>query len=199
MLLILDNYDSFVYNLARHMALAGWEYTVIRNDAITAQDIGGINPEAIVISPGPCTPAEAGICVETIQKWGSSIPILGVCLGHQCIGEAFGATTVRSNDPMHGKASDLYHDNSGLFQGLPNPMKVGRYHSLVMKKEEGKTPLRTTATNDDDLILAVEHEQCPIYGIQFHPESILTPHGMQVIKNFTELALDWNYNKRNAA
>ena len=191
MILVLDNYDSFVYNLARHMELAGWACRVVRNNQITLQEIESMKPEAIVISPGPCTPQEAGICIETVRKMGPSTPILGVCLGHQCIGEAYGAKTVRSRKPTHGKASIMHHTGDALFAEVPNPFRAGRYHSLSVVMD-GMAPLLVTAQTAEGEIMAIRHETYPTYGVQFHPESVLTEHGTQIINNFTAIALAWN-------
>ncbi len=191
MILVLDNYDSFVYNLARHMELAGWACRVVRNNQITLQEIESMNPEAIIISPGPCTPQEAGICIETVRKMGPTTPILGVCLGHQCIGEAYGTKTVRSRKPTHGKASIMHHTGDALFAEVPNPFRAGRYHSLSVVMD-GMAPLLVTAQTAEGEIMAIRHETYPTYGVQFHPESVLTEHGTQIINNFTALALAWN-------
>ncbi len=197
MILVIDNYDSFVYNLARYFALCGVSYEVVRNDAITLKDIAKMRPEALVLSPGPCTPKEAGICVETVREFGSYIPILGVCLGHQCIGEAYGAKTSRADVPVHGKSSIVFHDSSLLFKGLPSPMQVGRYHSLIVEDIEA-TPLIATATHCSE-IMALRHKEHPVYGVQFHPESVLTEHGQMLIRNFTDIAMHWHQRQREAA
>ena len=198
MILVIDNYDSFVYNLARYFALAGWETRVRRNDALTIQDIAAMNPQAIAMSPGPCTPAEAGICIDIVKTFGASIPMLGVCLGHQCIGEAYGAKTTRAEKPVHGKASTIMHDGEDLFAGLPSPMQGGRYHSLIVEPGEN-SPLCVTAKTSNGEIMALRHETRPVYGVQFHPESVLTPHGQKIIDNFTALALQFHREKRDAA
>lgn len=198
MILVIDNYDSFVYNLARYFALAGWDICVMRNDAISLNEIEKLAPRAIVISPGPCTPAEAGICIDSVKRFGDSIPILGVCLGHQCIGEAYSAKTARAKKPMHGKATLIEHDGRDLFSGLPSPMPGGRYHSLIVEPEKN-SPLRVTAKTSDGEIMALRHETYPVYGVQFHPESVLTPHGQKIIDNFTALALQFHRKKQDAA
>jgi para-aminobenzoate synthetase component 2 len=198
MILVIDNYDSFVYNLARYCALAGWTHDVRRNDAISLDDIAAMQPEAIVISPGPCSPAEAGICVEMIKRLGPSIPILGVCLGHQCIGAAYGAAIPRAPVPMHGKASAITHDGTGIFETLPSPIMAGRYHSLCVELAEA-SPLEVTGRGPENEIMALQHKEFPVYGVQFHPESVLTPQGLDIIKNFTALALRWNERKKAAA
>ncbi len=196
MFLIIDNYDSFVHNLARYFELAGVEdYEVIRNDAITIKGIKVKGPEAIILSPGPCTPKEAGICIKAIKEFGSSTPILGVCLGHQAIGEAYGAKTIEAHEHIHGKASSITHDATGLFEGIPSPLKVGRYHSLITKLPKN-SKLKITATKEDDgTIMAMQHETHPVYGVQFHPESILTQHGQEIIKNFVEIANQFNHDR----
>ncbi|MCB1784137.1 MAG: aminodeoxychorismate/anthranilate synthase component II [Alphaproteobacteria bacterium] len=187
MILVIDNYDSFVYNLARYVERLGQPCTVIRNDALTLQDIEQMNPEAIILSPGPCAPQQAGISIDLIRTFGPQIPILGVCLGHQAIGEAYGGETIRAGKPVHGKTSRITHDKQALFQGLPTPMDVGRYHSLVTKLPEG-CGLTVTATSDDGEIMAIQHDHDPVYGVQFHPESILTPSGADLMQNFLSLA-----------
>lgn len=198
MILVIDNYDSFVHNLARYFGLAGHDYIVKRNNEITLDDIAKMNPSAIAISPGPCTPAEAGISVDAIKRFGASTPILGVCLGHQCIGEAYGGQTIHAKTPMHGKADIITHNKAALFKGLPSPMSVGRYHSLISLIGENSA-LLTTAQSDDGTIMAMEHKRHPVYGVQFHPESVLTEHGLNIIKNFCAIASTWNAQKDKAA
>lgn len=183
MFLIIDNYDSFVHNLARYIALAGCTYKIFRNDQITTTEIQDLNPDAIVLSPGPCTPQESGICVDAIKTLGATLPILGICLGHQCIGEAYGAKTVQADTPTHGKATSVKHDGTALFNNIPSPFMVGRYHSLIVKPEH-TTPLHVIAHGPDREIMGIKHNQYPVYGLQFHPESILTEHGLTIIKNF---------------
>lgn len=201
MFLIIDNYDSFVHNLARYVALAGeqddMKYEVVRNDAITIQEIKTLAPEAIILSPGPRAPADAGICIEAIKTLGPSTPMLGVCLGHQAIGEAYGGKTI-TTPPMHGKTSQITHDCSALFAKTPSPMTVGRYHSLATELPED-SPLKTTAQTQDGIIMAMQHETHPVYGVQFHPESILTEHGQDIIDNFHKLTKRWNFIKQEAA
>ncbi len=191
MILIIDNYDSFVYNLARYVAKLGFEHDVRRNDSISVKEIEDLNPEAIIISPGPCTPNEAGISVECVKELGATIPILGVCLGHQAIGEAYGGKTVRALKPVHGKADKIEHDGTGLFHNLNSPLSIGRYHSLITKSDSAEN-LKITALSTTDEIMAIEHKTHPVYGVQFHPESVLTPEGMDIIKNFLVAAHDWN-------
>lgn len=199
MILLIDNYDSFVHNLARHIGMLGRERMVVRNDAITLGDIAENPPDAIIISPGPCTPAEAGISNEIIRKFGSRIPILGVCLGHQCIGEVYGGQVIRAPEPVHGRASLIEHNAEGIFMGLPNPLSAGRYHSLVVHIP-AKVPLEITAqTEEDRIVMAFRHKTHPVYGIQFHPESCLTEHGIDILRNFMMIADDWNARSRGAA
>lgn len=188
MILLIDNYDSFVYNLARYVGMLGFEREVVRNDAITINDIAGDPPQAIIISPGPCTPAEAGISTSIIRHFTGRIPILGICLGHQCIAEAFGGRTVRAHEPCHGKTSLIAHTADDLFMGLPNPLRAARYHSLIVELN-ADSPLEITAhTADDDIIMGIRHRMHPVYGLQFHPESVLTEYGLDLIRNFTMIA-----------
>lgn len=198
MILLIDNYDSFVHNLARHVGMLGRERMVVRNDAITLHDIAINPPDAIILSPGPCTPHEAGICNDVIRKFGNRIPILGVCLGHQCIGEVYGAQVMRAPAPVHGRASIIDHHADGIFMGLPNPMRVGRYHSLVVSVS-ADVPLDITAETEDRIVMAFQHKTHPVYGIQFHPESCLTEHGIDILRNFCSIADEWNNRLRNAA
>jgi anthranilate synthase component II len=190
MILIVDNYDSFTYNLVQYLGELGEELTVRRNDAISVDEVGQLAPRAIVLSPGPCTPREAGITVPVIQRWGATIPILGVCLGHQAIGEAYGGEVVRANRVMHGKTSLLQHDGTELFESIPAPMSVMRYHSLVIAPSSLPPVLQVTATAVDapDEIHAVRHREHPVWGVQFHPESVLTPDGKRLLTNFLRLA-----------
>jgi anthranilate synthase component 2 len=190
MLLVLDNYDSFTYNLVQYLGEMGCDLEVRRNDAITVDDVGVLAPEAIVISPGPCAPAQAGITVPLIRRWGSTIPILGVCLGHQSIGEAYGGRVVRADRVMHGKTSRVRHNGEGLFAGLPDPLQVMRYHSLIVERDSLPAELEIIATAEDDPreIHAVRHRSHPVWGVQFHPESILTVGGKQLLQNFLTLA-----------
>ena len=190
MILILDNYDSFTYNLVQYLGEMGETLEVHRNDALTVDAVGALAPEAIVLSPGPCTPSEAGITVPVIQRWGATIPILGVCLGHQAIGEAYGGTVVRAGRVMHGKTSDLLHDGTDLFAGLPSPLRVMRYHSLVVEPGTLPASLEVTAraTDSADEIHALRHRVHPVWGVQFHPESVLTDGGRDLLRNFLRLA-----------
>ncbi|HSE45904.1 MAG TPA: aminodeoxychorismate/anthranilate synthase component II [Gemmatimonadales bacterium] len=184
MILLIDNYDSFVYNLARYVAELGEEAVVRRNDAITLEEIPRLQPSHIIISPGPCSPAEAGISTELVRRFGGSIPILGVCLGHQCIGAAYGGEIVRAKRPMHGKTSRIHHRGEGIFAGLPSPFLATRYHSLVIAPESVPPELRVTATAEDGEIMAVAHATHPVVGVQFHPESVLTEHGYRMLDQF---------------
>jgi anthranilate synthase/aminodeoxychorismate synthase-like glutamine amidotransferase len=190
MILVIDNYDSFTYNLVQYLGELGADVVVRRNDALGVEEVGAMHPSAIVLSPGPCTPKEAGITVDVIRRWGSSIPTLGVCLGHQAIGEAYGGDVVRADRVMHGKTSQIDHDGSGIFAGLPSPMEVMRYHSLIVDSRTLPESLEIVAVAKDDPseVHAVKHREHPVYGVQFHPESIMTPQGKALLKNFLELA-----------
>src|SRR6185312_4813208 len=191
MLLVIDNYDSFTYNLVQYLGELGETPRVIRNDAIGVDEVRGLGATAIVISPGPRTPAEAGICIPVIQRYGAEIPILGVCLGHQAIGEAYGGKVVRApRGVMHGKTSKVRHDGTGLFEGVPSPLEVMRYHSLVVESASLPKSLVVTASAVDDAseIHAVKHATHPVWGVQFHPESILTQHGTPILSNFLAMA-----------
>ena len=187
MILVIDNYDSFVHNLARYITLAGeQDVRVVRNDAITLAEIETLAPRGIVISPGPCTPAQAGICIAAVKHFGESVPILGVCLGHQAIGEAFDGKTVRSDNPTHGKDCVITHDGGDILRGVPSPFRGGRYHSLATQLPSDSA-LRITARSDDGAIMAMQHKSFPVYGLQFHPESVLTDHGLDIIRNFVKI------------
>ncbi len=188
MILLIDNYDSFVHNLARYLAELGCETDVVRNDAIDVETIRERQPQAIVLSPGPCTPRESGICPAVVRELGHQIPILGVCLGHQAIASALGADIVRAPEPMHGRTSIMTHDGRSLFEGLPSPLTAMRYHSL--RVDEGSLPaeLSVTARSDDGVIMAIQHRDWPLVGVQFHPESVLTQGGHRLLGNFLRLA-----------
>jgi anthranilate synthase component 2 len=190
MLLVIDNYDSFTYNLVQYLGELGADVVVRRNDAVTVDEVGALRPSAIVVSPGPCAPSQAGITVPVIRQWGSSIPTLGVCLGHQAIGEAYGGRVVRARHVMHGKASTVRHDGTGLFDGLPTPLSVMRYHSLIVERESFPSELEVLAvsTEDPTEIHALRHRTHPVWGVQFHPESILTTGGKTILRNFLSLA-----------
>ncbi|MFA6313897.1 MAG: aminodeoxychorismate/anthranilate synthase component II [Sterolibacterium sp.] len=184
MLLMIDNYDSFTYNLVQYFGELGEEVRVYRNDAITLKEITAMAPARIVVSPGPCSPAEAGISVATIKEFAGRIPILGVCLGHQSIGAAFGGQIVHARQLMHGKTSLVHHHDTGVFQGLPNPLLVTRYHSLAIQRETLPDCLEVTAWTDDGEVMGVRHKTCAVEGVQFHPESILTERGHDLLRNF---------------
>jgi len=186
MILMIDNYDSFTYNLVQYLGQLGAEVRVFRNDRIPLEQIGEMAPEAIFLSPGPCSPKEAGITVEAIRAYHQRFPILGVCLGHQAIGYAFGGKIVRADRPMHGKTSNIRNDGKTIYRGLPNPFVAGRYHSLIMERNTVPDCLMVTAETEEGEIMGVRHRQYPVEGIQFHPESILTPNGKRIIKNFLE-------------
>ncbi|HYT05326.1 MAG TPA: aminodeoxychorismate/anthranilate synthase component II [Gemmatimonadales bacterium] len=184
MILLIDNYDSFVYNLARYVRELGEHPVVRRHDATTLEEIEALRPTHIIISPGPCTPGEAGISTDVVRRFGPAIPILGVCLGHQCIGAAYGAGIVRAGRPVHGKPSRVQHDGTGVFAGLPSPFQAARYHSLVIARAGLPAELRVTATAEDGEIMAVQHVRHPVTGLQFHPESVLTEHGYVLLDRF---------------
>ena len=188
MLLLIDNYDSFTYNLVHYLGELGAEIEVRRNDKITVADAIALKPRAIVLSPGPCTPTEAGICLDLVAKAGDSIPILGVCLGHQTIGQAFGGVVKRAPMPMHGKLSAIKTTRKGLFNGLPKSIEVTRYHSLIVERETLPDCLEITAETSDGLIMAMQHRTLPIHGVQFHPESIASEHGHAMLANFLSLS-----------
>ncbi len=192
MILLIDNYDSFVHNLARYVGMLGRERMVVRNDAVDMTALATHPPEAIILSPGPCTPAEAGLSNEIIRQFGGRIPILGVCLGHQCIGEVYGGQVIRAAEPVHGKASMIDHHADGIFMGLPNPFRAGRYHSLIVNVPADTDLIVTAQTEDDQTVMAITHKTHPVYGIQFHPESCLTEHGIDIIRNFIGIAGEWN-------
>jgi len=192
MLLMIDNYDSFTYNLVQYLGELGVEVRVFRNDKISVREIEDLNPERIVISPGPCTPNEAGISLEVIEQFQGRLPILGVCLGHQAIGQAFGGKVVHAHQVMHGKTSEIYHNNTDVFRGLDDPFTATRYHSLVVERESLPDVLEITAWSrlpdgEVDEIMGLRHKELPVYGVQFHPESILTTSGHDLLRNFLEL------------
>ena len=187
MLLMIDNYDSFTYNLVQYLGELGQSLQVYRNNKITIAEIEKMGPERIVISPGPCTPKEAGISIEVIKHFAGKIPVLGVCLGHQSIGEAFGGDVIRAPYLMHGKTSMIHHDNKTIFSGLPNPFAATRYQSLIIKRETLPPVLEVTAWTDDGVIMGVRHKQYKVEGVQFHPESILTNVGKDLLRNFLKL------------
>jgi para-aminobenzoate synthetase component 2 len=186
MLLMIDNYDSFTFNLVQYLRMLGEEVVVVRNDEIGVKDIEKMGPEKLVLSPGPCTPAEAGICVEAIRYFSGRIPILGVCLGHQAIGAAFGGKIVRASRLMHGKTSPIVHDGKTIYRGLPSPFEAGRYHSLLIEDATMPACLEISARTPEGEIMGVRHKEYDVEGIQFHPESILTPCGMDLLRNFVK-------------
>ena len=184
MILLIDNFDSFTFNLRQYLCELGAEVVTVRNDAVTTDDIAAMAPERIVISPGPCTPAEAGVSVEVVRRFGPRIPLLGVCLGHQCIGAAYGATVAGAGEIVHGKTSTISHDGGGVFAGLPNPFEAIRYHSLAVLPHSVPAELVVTARSDSNVIMGVRHREHPIEGVQFHPESIMTAVGHDLLRNF---------------
>jgi anthranilate synthase/aminodeoxychorismate synthase-like glutamine amidotransferase len=188
MILLIDNYDSFVHNLARYLRRLGQDTIVVRNDALSAAEVLERRPRAIVLSPGPCTPSEAGCSLDLVRQVAGKIPLLGVCLGHQTIAAALGGRIVRAPEPMHGRSSRIQHQQIGLFAGLPSPLTVGRYHSLVVDPESLPHEIEVTAQDDGGVIMALAHQRWPVFGVQFHPESILTDGGYPLIANFLKLA-----------
>jgi len=198
MLLIIDNYDSFTYNLVQYFGELGAEPVVKRNDEITIAEIEALKPEAVVISPGPCTPKEAGISNDVIAQLGPKLPVLGVCLGHQCIGHVYGGNVVRAGRLMHGKTSPILHDSTGVFADLPSPFDATRYHSLIIDPPSMPDVLVVNAQTAEGEIMGVRHKEYPIHGVQFHPESILTRHGKELLKNFLGIARDYHAQKKAA-
>jgi anthranilate synthase component II len=196
---LIDNYDSFTWNLVHYLGSLGAEVSVHRNDTISAQAVVEAEPDAIVLSPGPCTPKDAGICLDLIRAAGDKTPVLGVCLGHQAIGEAYGGEVVRAPIPIHGKLSEIHHHGETLFRGINGPFQATRYHSLVIRRETMPEELAITAETDDGLVMAVSHKTRPVHGVQFHPESILSEHGHLILKNFLDLAQAWNERRRARA
>ena len=187
MVLLLDNYDSFTYNLAQYLGQLGQQLVVRRNDKITLREIETLAPERIVISPGPCTPQEAGISVDLIRHFAGKMPILGVCLGHQAVGYAFGGRVIRAQKLMHGKTSEIHHDGRTVFRGLPDPFTAIRYHSLIVERKSLPRELQISAETDDGVVMGLRHRKLKVEGVQFHPESVLTKAGMQILKNFLSL------------
>jgi anthranilate synthase/aminodeoxychorismate synthase-like glutamine amidotransferase len=188
MLLLLDNYDSFVHNLARYVEELGCATQVMRSDAVTVAEIERLRPQALLLSPGPCTPHEAGVCIEVVRQLGSQLPMLGVCLGHQAIAAALGGNVIRAPEPVHGRTSLIDHDGDGLFAGLPRPLRATRYHSLVADAASLPAELQVTARTDNGVVMGLAHHTWPVYGVQFHPESILTQSGHELLANFLNLA-----------
>jgi anthranilate synthase component II len=187
MLLMIDNYDSFTYNLVQYFGELRQEVVVFRNDQVSLEEIAALRPAHIVISPGPCTPSEAGVCLPLIQRFAGEVPILGVCLGHQSIGQAFGGKIVHAKQVMHGKVSPIHHADQGVFKGLSEPFEATRYHSLVIERASLPEALEVTAWTDDGEIMGVRHKSLPVEGVQFHPESILTQHGHDLLRNFVQV------------
>ncbi len=192
MIVLIDNYDSFTFNLVHYLGGLGADIVVHRNDAVTVDDVIATRPDAIVLSPGPCTPDDAGICLDLIGRASAQIPILGVCLGHQAIGQAFGGAVVRAPSPVHGKTCDIRHEGSSVFRGINGSFKATRYHSLVVRRDTMPDVLQVTAETDDKLVMGLSHKTLPVHGVQFHPESIASEHGHLILKNFLELAAAWN-------
>jgi len=188
MFLLIDNYDSFTFNLVHFLGELGAEIEVVRNDALTTDEAIARNPQGIILSPGPCDPDKAGICLELVEKAAGKLPIFGVCLGHQTIGQAFGGKVVRAQEPVHGKVWKIQHQGKGVFAGLSSPLEATRYHSLVVDRKTLPDCLEITAETDDGLIMGLQHKTLPIYGVQFHPESIASEHGHEILKNFLDLA-----------
>ena len=195
MIVLVDNYDSFTFNLVHYLGGLGADVVVHRNDKIAVPDVLSLNPEAIVLSPGPCTPNEAGICLDLIEQASPAVPILGVCLGHQAIGQAFGGSVVRAPQPVHGKLSEVRHEGASVFRGINGPFKATRYHSLVVERQSMPGDLSVTAETDDGLVMGLAHKSRPVHGVQFHPESIVSEHGHLMLKNFLEIAALWNASR----
>jgi anthranilate synthase component II len=193
---LVDNYDSFTWNLVHAIGVLGPKVEVYRNDKITVDALADAAPDAIVISPGPCTPKEAGISLELVERLGDRVPIFGVCLGHQSIGAAYGGEVVRAPVPVHGKLSTIKHNGEGVLRGINAPFEATRYHSLVVKRDTMPADLKVTAETDDGLVMAMSHKKHPVHGVQFHPESIASEHGRTILKNFLDLAAQWNAAKR---
>jgi anthranilate synthase component II len=192
MIALIDNYDSFAFNLVHYLGELGAEVAVHRNDKVSVKDVLAAKPEAIVLSPGPCTPNEAGICLDLIEQASATVPILGVCLGHQAIGQAFGGKVTRAPSPVHGKLSEVRHQGQGVFRGINGPFKATRYHSLMVERDTLPASLSVTAETDNGLVMGLAHRSLPVHGVQFHPESIASEHGHLMLKNFLELAATWN-------
>jgi len=197
MLLVIDNYDSFTYNLVQYLGELGADVTVRRNDAVTVEEVGQLAPEGIVLSPGPCAPAQAGVTVDVIRAWGATTPILGVCLGHQAIGQVYGGKVIRAPEPLHGKLSTIRHTDEGVFKGLPEKFDVTRYHSLIVERKSLPDDLEVTAETPDGLIMGLQHKTHPVHGVQFHPESIASQQGHALLANFLQLA-GMSPRRRNA-
>jgi anthranilate synthase component 2 len=199
MIVLIDNYDSFTFNLVHYLGGLGAEVAVHRNDKISVGEVIARTPDAIVLSPGPCTPSEAGICLDLIAQAAPSIPMLGVCLGHQAIGQAFGGAVVRAPAPVHGKLSEVRHEGMGVFRGINGPFQATRYHSLVVERDSLPDQLAVTDETQDRLVMGLAHRTLPVHGVQFHPESIASEHGHLILKNFLELAAQWNAQRNERA
>ncbi len=199
MIVLIDNYDSFAFNLVHYLGALGADVVVHRNDKVSVAEVLAGGPDAIVLSPGPCTPNEAGICLDLIEQASASIPMLGVCLGHQAIGQAFGGSVVRAPVPVHGKLSEIRHEGAGVFRGINRPFQATRYHSLVVDRGDLPEELAVTAETADRLVMGLAHKTLPVHGVQFHPESIASEHGHLILKNFLDLAAAWNARSRTSA
>ena len=197
MFVLIDNYDSFTYNLYHYLGEIGTEVEVYRNDELSVEEIEALKPEGIILSPGPCTPNEAGVCMEIIEKLGPEMPILGVCLGHQSIGQVYGGKVIRAPYLMHGKVSEIYHENKTIFSGFKSPFNATRYHSLIVERETLPDILEITSETEDGIIMGLSHKDYPVHGVQFHPESIASEHGHDLFKNFVVLANEFNGKKNN--
>jgi anthranilate synthase component 2 len=195
--LVIDNYDSFTWNLVHLIGALVSEVDVVRNDAVSACEVVASRPDAIVLSPGPCTPNEAGICLDLVKRAGSDIPMFGVCLGLQTIGQVFGGSVIRAPTPMHGKVSEVAHQGRGVFRGINGPLRATRYHSLIVDRTTCPADLEVTAETGDGLIMGLSHRSFPVHGVQFHPESILSEHGATVMRNFFDIAASWNAGRRD--
>jgi len=199
MIVLIDNYDSFTFNLVHYFGELGADVVVHRNDKISTRDVMAADPDAIVLSPGPCTPNEAGICIDLVEQAAATIPLFGVCLGLQSIGQAFGGQVVRAPVPVHGKLSEVTHQGQGVFRGINGPFRATRYHSLVVDRNTMPRDLEVTAETSDRLVMGLAHRSLPVHGVQFHPESIASEHGHLVLKNFLALATEWNASRRSHA
>jgi anthranilate synthase component 2 len=197
--MLIDNYDSFTWNLWHYFGQLGCEVTVHRNDAVTVDAVLAADPDAIVLSPGPCTPTEAGICCELVERTAGEVPLFGVCLGHQAIGQTLGGAVVRAPVPMHGKLSEIHHEGGGVFRGINGPFKATRYHSLIVDRSTIPAELEVTAESEDGIVMGLSHRRMPLHGVQFHPESILSDHGHHILRNFIDIAETWNRTRRERA
>jgi len=198
MIVLIDNYDSFTFNLVHYLGGLGADVVVHRNDKISVDEVMALEPEGIVLSPGPCTPNEAGICLDLIKKASPTVPMFGVCLGHQAMGQVFGGKVIRAPQMVHGKVSEITHDATGVFRGINGPFKATRYHSLVVERDTLPADLVVTAESEDGLIMGLSHKRLPVHGVQFHPESIASEHGHTILKNFLDLAREWNAGPRRS-